>query len=281
VNDALPTSAARPRVNVTLPVYNEEQQLSGSVRRVLAFLAGQPQWDWEVVIADNGSTDGTGARAAALVAACQRLRPESPGGAPALTLRLVRLPEPGRGRALKAVWLSSTAEVLGYLDIDLSTDLVHLPALIAPILEGRADVVIGSRHLSDSRVTRGWKRTLLSRGYNLLVRALLGLPVRDAQCGAKALSRAAARALLPAVQDPGFFFDTELLARACWGGWRLIELPVRWVDDPDSRVRLLPTILADLRGLTRLRRARSTQRPTPAEPNPPAGPPPANHDPCP
>lgn len=260
MNAAGPAPAPRPRVNLTLPVYNEVGQLAASVGRVLAFLAGQPQWDWEVVLADNGSTDGTGARAAALVAECASPKTND---APAceIPLRLVSLPEPGRGRALKTVWLASAADVLSYMDIDLSTDLAHLPELIAPLLAGRADVAFGSRHLPESRVTRGWKRTLLSRAYNRLVRALLGLPVRDAQCGFKALTRAAARVLLPRVRDPGFFFDTELLARAHWGGWRLLELPVRWVDDPDSRVRLLPTIWADLRGLGRLRRERPASVP--------------------
>lgn len=255
MNAAGPVPGVRPRVNVTLPVYNEVGQLAASVGRVLEFLAGQPRWSWDVVIADNGSTNGTGARAAALVAAFASAK-TTDAPACAISLRLVSLPEPGRGRALKTVWLSSTADVLSYMDLDLSTDLAHLPELIGPLLAGRADVALGSRHLPGSRVTRGWKRTLLSRGYNRLVRLGLGLPVRDAQCGFKALSRAAAQALLPQVRDPGFFFDTELLARAHWGGWRLLELPVRWVDDPDSRVRLLPTILADLRGLGRLWRER-------------------------
>jgi glycosyltransferase involved in cell wall biosynthesis len=278
MNTVSPVPGVRPRVNVTLPVYNEAGQLAASVGRVREFLRGQPQWDWEVVIADNGSTDGTGARAAALVAECASPKTND---APALTLRLVSLPVPGRGRALKTVWLASEADVLSYMDLDLSTDLAHLPELIGPLLAGRADVALGSRHLPESRVIRGWKRTLLSRGYNRLVRLVLGLPVRDAQCGFKALSRAAAQALLPQVQDPGFFFDTELLARAHWGGWRLLELPVRWVDDPDSRVRLLPTILADLRGLARLRRERPrASRPSPAAPTDPsnaARPPPSHH----
>ncbi len=167
---------------------------------------------------------------------------------------MVHLDQAGRGRALKAVWLASEADVLSYLDVDLSTDLAHLPELIGGVAEGRADLALGSRLLPASRTTRGWKRELLSRGYNWLLHRTLGLRVTDAQCGFKAISRRAAQALLPQVQDPGFFFDTELLVLAQRQGWRIAELPVRWVDDPDSRVRLLRTIGQDLKGVWRLRR---------------------------
>ena len=275
-----------PLVNVTLPVYNEAAQLAASVRRVTEFLAGQPQWRWEVVIADNGSTDETRRIAEEMAGKVQRLgvrsqesgsrseKPEvdgrkaefriqeselrspkseaEPGSA--VPLRVVHLEQAGRGRALKAVWLASEADVLSYLDVDLSTDLAHLPELIGVVAEGRADLALGSRLLPASRTTRGWKRELLSRGYNWLLHRALGLRVTDAQCGFKAISRRAAQALLPPVQDSGFFFDTELLVLAQRQGWRIAELPVRWVDAPDSRVRLLRTIGQDLKGVWRLRR---------------------------
>ena len=227
-------------VNITFPVFNEEAQLVASLGRVAGFLATQTQHEWELVVADNGSQDRTLAEA--------RATAEAWGSG----LRVLHWDEAGRGRALKGAWLASEAEVLSYMDIDLSTDLAHLPALIAAVADNAADLAIGSRLAPGSRTTRGWKRELLSRGYNRLLRLTLRLKVRDAQCGFKAISRPAARALLPQVRDPGFFFDTELLVLAQRQGWRIRELPVRWVDDPDTRVHLGRTIWRDLQGVGRM-----------------------------
>lgn len=191
-------------------------------------------------MADNGSGDRTLDEARAVAA--EEVVP----------LRIRHRDKPGRGAALREAWLGSDADVLSYLDIDLSTDLAHLPDLVGLVARGEADLAIGSRLSPASQTTRGWKRELLSRGYNGLLRGTLGLEVRDAQCGFKALSRAAARALLPQVRDDGFFFDTELLVLGQRQGWRIRELPVRWVDDPDSRVRILRTIWQDLRGVCRM-----------------------------
>jgi len=200
----------------------------------------QPQHVWELVVADNGSRDRTLEQARAFAAE---------GVVP---LRIRHRDQPGRGAALREAWLGSDADVLSYLDIDLSTDLAHLPDLVGVVARGEADLAIGSRLSLASQTTRGWRRELLSRSYNCLLRGTLGLEVRDAQCGFKALSRAAARALLPQVRDDGFFFDTELLVLGQRQGWRLRELPVRWVDDPDSRVRILRTIWQYLRGVCRM-----------------------------
>ncbi len=273
------------KVNVTLPVYNEEAQLGTNVRRVIEFLRTQG-WDSELVIADNGSRDGTleiargleqraSSEAPSTLMSDERSETEGRGQKPddrggrtesgeprnkgeeqrgKTNVRVVHLDLAGRGRALKTAWLASEAEVLSYMDVDLSTELTHLPALIEAISRGQCDVAIGSRLLPESKTTRGWKRELLSRGYNWLLRLALGLRVHDAQCGFKALSRAAARALLPQVRDIGFFFDTELLVLAQRQGYCIAELPVRWVDDPDSRVRLARTIWEDLKGVWRLRR---------------------------
>lgn len=194
---------------------------------------------WQVTIADNASTDST-----PLVA--RRLAAIHPA------VRVVSLPEKGRGRALKRVWLDSHAEVLAYMDVDLSTDLNALLPLIAPLLTGHSDLAIGSRLSHASRVIRGPRRELISRGYNLLLRSALRTKVSDAQCGFKAVRREVAGELLPLVEDDTWFFDTELLVLAERTGLRIHEVPVDWVDDPDSRVDIWRTIRDDLAGIQRL-----------------------------
>ena len=159
---------------------------------------------------------------------------------------------PGRGRALRAIWSQSEADVLAYMDVDLSTDLNALLPLVAPLLSGHSDLAIGTRLARGSRVIRGPKRELISRSYNLLLRTLMGARFSDAQCGFKAIRRDQARALLPLTQDTGWFFDTELLVLAERAGLRIHEVPVDWIDDLDSRVDIIATALADLRGMARL-----------------------------
>ena len=160
--------------------------------------------------------------------------------------------QPGRGRALRAIWSQSDAEVLAYMDVDLSTDLNALLPLVAPLLSGHSDLAIGTRLARGSRVIRGPKRELISRCYNLLLHACMGARFSDAQCGFKAIRREQARALLPLTQDTGWFFDTELLVLAERAGLRIHEIPVDWIDDLDSRVDIVATALADLRGMARL-----------------------------
>ena len=159
---------------------------------------------------------------------------------------------PGRGRALRGIWSQSDAEVLAYMDVDLSTDLNALLPLVAPLLSGHSDLAIGTRLARGSRVIRGPKRELISRGYNMLLRTLMGARFSDARCGFKAIRRGQARALLPLTKDSGWFFDTELLVLAERAGLRIHEIPVNWVDDLDSRVDIIATALADLRGMARL-----------------------------
>jgi len=192
-----------------------------------------------VTIADNGSTDATWAIAS-------QLARELP------VVRAIHMELPGRGRALRAIWSESDAEVLAYMDVDLSTDLNALLPLVAPLLSGHSDLAIGTRLARGSRVIRGPKRELISRGYNMLLRTLMGARFSDAQCGFKAIRCDQARALLPLTQDTGWFFDTELLVLAERAGLRIHEIPVDWVDDLDSRVDIIATALADLRGMARL-----------------------------
>lgn len=230
---------SEPRVDIVVPVKNEERDLEPSVRRLVGYLRERFPFPARVTIADNGSTDGTWLAAARLEAAF----PE---------VRAVHLDMPGRGRALRAIWSASEADVLAYMDVDLSTDLNALLPLVAPLLSGHSDLAIGTRLAHGSRVVRGPKRELISRCYNLLLRTSLGAGFSDAQCGFKAIRREQARVLLPLTKDTGWFFDTELLVLAERAGLRIHEVPVDWVDDVDSRVEIVPTALADLRGVLRL-----------------------------
>ncbi len=234
-------------VNVTIPVANEERRLPRSLPVLHPFLSQGERLPFEVVIANNGSTDRTQEVA-------ERFCRELPG------VRVVQIRERGRGGAVKKAWLGSEAAVLTYMDVDLATDLEAFPALVEAVASGRADIAVGSRLMAGSETNRSWRRELISRGYVRLAKALCGLRCSDAQCGFKAISRAAAQALLPQVQDKGWFFDTELLVRAQWAGWRIAEVPVRWTEDRDSRVKILRTAWQDVRGLMRLRRELARNR---------------------
>ncbi len=234
-------------LDVALPVYNEQGALEHSVRTLHDYLTARFDHPWRITIADNASTDAT-ARIA------DRLAEELPHVASA------HLAEKGRGRALRRVWLDSPADVVAYLDIDLSTDLAALPALVAPLLSGHSDVAIGTRLATGSRVARGAKREFISRGYNLLLRGAMSVSFSDAQCGFKALRRDVAQQLLPLVEDDGWFFDTELLVIAERSGLRIHEIPVDWVDDPDSKVDIVSTAREDLKGMLRVSRSIVTGR---------------------
>ena len=229
-------------LDVVVPVYNEEADLETSVRRLHAHLAAHVPYTHRITIADNASTDATPAIAGALAA-------ELPN------VVTVRMAEKGRGRALGAVWGASDAAVLAYCDVDLSTDLAALLPLVAPLLSGHSDLAIGTRLGRGARVVRGPKREIISRCYNLLLRGTLQAQFTDAQCGFKAIRADVARRLLPLVEDTGWFFDTELLVLAERAGLRIHEVPVDWVDDPDSKVDIVATALEDLRGITRVGRA--------------------------
>jgi len=230
-----------PQVEIVVPVRNEERDLAPSIRRLAAHLRERFPFSAQVTIADNGSTDDTWKVA-------QQLTRELGEG----VLTAVHLDQPGRGRALNAIWANSDAEVLVYMDVDLSTDLNALLPLVAPLMSGHSDVAIGTRLAPGARVARGPKRELISRCYNLLLHATLGVGFSDAQCGFKAIRADQARQLLPLVRDTAWFFDTELLVLAERAGLRIHEVPVDWIDDADSRVDIVGTALADLRGIARV-----------------------------
>jgi glycosyltransferase involved in cell wall biosynthesis len=226
-------------LDVVVPVYNEARQLAASVRRLRRYLDVGFPFSAILTIVDNGSTDATPEIAEAL-------------GRDLENVRVVRLSQKGRGRALRAAWSTSRAEIVCYMDVDLSTSLEALFPLVAPLISGHSDLAIGSRLAPGARVVRGARRELISRGYNLLLHATLHSGFSDAQCGFKAARAQVAKVLLPLVEDESWFFDTELLVLAERSGLRIHEVAVDWVDDPDSTVRIARTVADDLRGIWRL-----------------------------
>ncbi|MCH7800918.1 MAG: glycosyltransferase family 2 protein [Chloroflexi bacterium] len=229
-------------LDVVFPVLNEERALSNSVQTLATFLSDNlDNYDWAIVIADNGSTDAT-------PSICRSLSEQDS------RVRHLRLEQRGRGRALKRAWAESNADVVSYMDVDLSTDLSALPQAVTAVAEEGYDVAIGSRLKRGAQVIgRSFKREFISRSYSLIFRSMFLAGFQDAQCGFKALSRRAVDDVVPLVVDNGWFFDTEMLLIAEKNGYRIKEIPVKWTDDPDSRVKIVSTAYEDMKGLLRLR----------------------------
>ena len=229
-------------LDIVIPVLNEERALPLSIPVLHAHLSANfGAYDWRIVIADNGSEDAT-------PEVSQQLSREFSGVTP------FRLEQRGRGLALRTAWLASEADIVAYMDVDLSTDLAALHPLVAAIGENGYDIAIGSRLIRGARVERRpLKREITSRGYSFLFRSMFFTRFRDAQCGFKAVSRRAADSLVPLIENNRWFFDTELLILAQANGFRIHEIPVHWTDDPDTRVKILGTAIEDVKGLLRLR----------------------------
>ena len=228
VGHRTPSPVAAPIVDIVVPVYNEVVALPAGVRRLHEYLERSFPFSWRVTIVDNASTDGTWFVAGQLAREFERVR-------------AVHLDQKGRGRALRSAWSTSDAAIVAYMDVDLSTDLDALLPLVASLVSGHSDIAIGSRLAPGASVARFPKREFISRAYNFLLRAVFATPVRDAQCGFKAVRADVARRLLPEIEDDGWFFDTELLLLARRNGLRIHEVPVDWVDDADSRVDVVGT----------------------------------------
>jgi glycosyltransferase involved in cell wall biosynthesis len=237
-------------LEVVIPVFNEEDALAQSVLRLHRFLARELPYSWSITIADNASTDATPDIARTLASDLDHVR-------------FMRLEQKGRGRALRAAWSQSRARVVAYMDADLSTDLRALLPLVAPLLSGHSEVAIGTRLARSARVRRGFKREFISRVYNRLLHSVLHARFSDAQCGFKAVRGDVLPELLAVIEDNSWFFDTELLMTAQRRGLRIHEIPVDWIDDPNTKVKILSTAAQDLRGVTRLalHPQRSTKRP--------------------
>ena len=227
-------------VDIVIPVYNEEHVLTDSVATLRKFLAEGFAHQYRIVVADNASTDGT-------LAVAQRLAEEH------ADVACLHVPQKGRGRALRAAWLDSPADIVCYMDVDLSTDLEAFPPLIESIASEGYDVATGSRLAREADIRRSLRREAISRGYNVMIKGLFFTRFSDAQCGFKAASRRAVQDLVPLIENNEWFFDTELLILAEKAGYRLKEVPVRWLEDPDSRVNVPRTVWEDVRGLLRLR----------------------------
>jgi putative flippase GtrA len=239
--------APAPEVEIVVPVYNEAEGLEASITTLRRYLDESFPFRTLVTIADNGSTDGTALIARRLAAVLD--------GVQALTLS-----RKGRGYALRTAWSASEAEVVAYMDVDLSTSLSALLPLIGSVLSGHSDLAVGTRLARGSRVVRGPKRELISRAYGHIVRLSLRSRITDFQCGFKAIRRDRALQILPLVEDDGWFFDTELLVTAERLGVRVAETPVDWTDDPDSSVDIVATAAEDLRGVWRLARGPHRER---------------------
>jgi len=234
-------AAAEQRLDIVIPVLNEAHVLRRSVETVLPFLAENFDLDYRLVIVDNGSSDGT-------LEAAQELSLEHE------RVYTLHLKQRGRGRALRYAWTHSQADCACYMDVDLSTDLAELPPLVGAVLDEGYDIAIGSRLQPESKVRRSLKRTVISRGYNLFLRAALSTRLSDAQCGFKAVNQRVIREIVPLVRDESWFFDTEMLALAERRGLRIKDLPVAWAEDDDSRVKIIRTAWDDIQGVLRLRR---------------------------
>ncbi len=234
------TNAKKLSVNIVIPVYNEAQELAQSVGTLREYLrANLTDFVWHITIADNASKDKT------LTIAKQLSQKFS-------EVSYVHLPQKGRGRAVKLVWSTDRADIETYMDVDLSTDLKHLPPLIRALTRGY-DIAIGTRNARGSRVYgRSSLRTFTSKTYITLIKLFFWVHFSDAQCGFKAVTRRVVADIIPYIKDNAWFFDSELLIVAEKMGYRIYEEPVTWIDNPGSTVRVMKTAQGDLEGLWRL-----------------------------
>ena len=228
-------------IDVVLPCYNEISILRSSVERTLQFFNSAPQYNWHLVIADNGSTDRTDELGKTLAEKNDQVS-------------IISIPEKGRGHALHQAWTTSSADIVTYMDVDLSTRIEHLLDLVQLIDRSNCEVAIGTRLSKQSKTKRSLKREITSQGYVFLIRLFFpSLSITDAQCGFKALKRTTAEVIVPKIKNREWFFDTELLIIAHKEKIGICELPVEWTEDPDSKVNILKTAFEDIRGLIRMR----------------------------
>ncbi|MFA6994816.1 MAG: glycosyltransferase [Patescibacteria group bacterium] len=210
-------------IDFCLPAKDEELVLEANVKRLVNFLELQKaNYFWNIVIIINTSGDTSYSVAKELAENDERIK--------ARNLKLG-----GKGRALKEYFQESSADILVFMDVDLATSLNNIPALIDPILNQEADLVIGSRLLPNSRTNRSFSRNFISEIYNFLSRLILRHKFRDLQCGFKALRKELFNHLQPYFIDNKWFFDTELIILAARFGYEIKEIPVDWQENRYSR----------------------------------------------
>jgi len=230
------------KVNITIPVYNEEKVLEKSISTLNSFLEKEfSEYGWEILIADNASIDKT-------LEVAKTLKDKY------AKVNYIHLDQKGRGRALKKAWTESDADIVSYMDVDLSTRLEHFPAMINGMLKDGYGTATGSRLMKSSRTKRSFKREFISRSYNILIKSLFCTKFSDAQCGFKAVTRDVVNKLIiPYVEATGWFFDSELLIIAEKLGYKILDIPVEWIEDLDTRVKIVKTATDDIKGLLRVK----------------------------
>lgn len=230
------------KVLVTIPVYNEEQALPKSIPILHGFLNEHlTGYDWEIEIADNASRDKT-------PEVSKKLEEEYK------EVRYLRMEQKGRGRALKKSWMESDADICSYMDVDLSTNLESFPPMIDAIAKNGYDIGTGSRLMKGANTERSFKRELISRSYNLMIKAMFFTKFSDAQCGFKAVTREVLDKLFPVIEDNVWFLDSELLIIGEKCGYKIFDVPVKWIEDLDTRVKIFSTAMDDIKGLLRVRK---------------------------
>jgi glycosyltransferase involved in cell wall biosynthesis len=235
-------------IDITIPVLNEAATLDRQIRILYNFLendfAGTDQW--QIVIADNGSTDST-------LEIAEQLSSELP------KVTYVKVPKRGVGLALKTSWGQSQADIVGYMDLDLATDLKHFPEAYQALSSDGYDLVYATRLHRDSKVIgRTMKREIASRVFNTLLKLYLRVGFSDGMCGFKFLHRNKYQALNQlGAQNDGWFFSTELLVCAEWLNYRIKELPVTWTDDvSSSQVKIIPLAIRYIKSMQALKAKR-------------------------
>ena len=217
------------KITIAIPAFNEEQIIAKNSIRLESFLKkALPEFDWQVIIADNASTDNTRRESEEAARASERIK-------------YFFTPKKGKGEAVLSAWTANPADIYAFTDADLAADISALPELIRLIALGQADFAIGSRYLPGSEVRRSFFRKFFSHGYRMVLGIAAGLRASDAPCGLKAISAKAAEAILPLIEDREWFFDTELLLRAEKAGLIIAEVPVKWTE-PRKRKSKVSTV---------------------------------------